>query len=57
MDAALKTEIQEIVELVKIVPEPLQLRAFGMLFRRPPWAKRRRRSFHSLDEARPRREA
>jgi hypothetical protein len=31
MDAALKTEIQEIVELVKIVPEPLQLRAFEIL--------------------------
>ena len=31
MDAALKTEIQEIVELVKTVPEPLQLRAFEIL--------------------------
>src|SRR5947199_6514664 len=31
MDAALKTEIQEIVELVKAVPEPLQLRAFEIL--------------------------
>jgi hypothetical protein len=31
MDAALKTEIQEIVELVKIVPESLQLRAFEIL--------------------------
>jgi hypothetical protein len=31
MDAALKTEIQEIVELVKNVPEPLQLRAFELL--------------------------
>jgi hypothetical protein len=31
MDAALKTEIQEIVELIKIVPEPLQLRAFEIL--------------------------
>jgi hypothetical protein len=31
MDAALKTEIQEIVEVVKTVPEPLQLRAFEIL--------------------------
>jgi len=31
MDAALKTEIQEIVELIKTVPEPLQLRAFEIL--------------------------
>src|ERR1035441_8666166 len=31
MDTSLKTEIQEIVELVKIVPEPLQLRAFEIL--------------------------
>jgi len=31
MDASLKTEIQEIVELIKIVPEPLQLRAFEIL--------------------------
>ncbi len=31
MDAALKTEIQEIVEIVKTVPEPLQLRAFEIL--------------------------
>jgi hypothetical protein len=31
MDAALKTEIQEIVEVVKTVPESLQLRAFEIL--------------------------
>ncbi len=31
MDAALKTEIQEIVEVIKTVPEPLQLRAFEIL--------------------------
>jgi hypothetical protein len=31
MDAALKTEIQEIVEVVKTVPEALQLRAFEIL--------------------------
>ena len=31
MDTSLKTEIQEIVELIKIVPEPLQLRAFEIL--------------------------
>jgi hypothetical protein len=31
MDAALKTEIQEIVEVLKTVPEPLQLRAFEIL--------------------------
>ena len=31
MDAALKTEIQEIVELVKTIPEQLQLRAFEIL--------------------------
>jgi hypothetical protein len=31
MEAALKAEIQEIVELVKTVPEPLQLRAFEIL--------------------------
>src|SRR5258708_37832825 len=31
MDAALKTEIQEIVEIVTTGPEPLQLRAFEIL--------------------------
>lgn len=31
MDAALKSEIQEIVELIKTLPEPLQLRAFEIL--------------------------
>ena len=31
MDAALKAEIQEIIELVKTVPESLQLRAFEIL--------------------------
>jgi len=31
MDAALKSEIQEIVELIKIVPESLQFRAFEIL--------------------------
>jgi hypothetical protein len=31
MDASLKTEIQEIIEVVKTVPEPLQLRAFEIL--------------------------
>jgi hypothetical protein len=31
MDVAIKTEIQEIVELVKTVPESLQLRAFEIL--------------------------
>jgi hypothetical protein len=31
MDTSLKAEIQEIVELVKTVPEPLQLRAFEVL--------------------------
>lgn len=31
MDATLKTEIQEILELIKTVPESLQLRAFEML--------------------------
>jgi hypothetical protein len=31
MDAALRAEIQEIVEVVKTVPEPLQLRAFELL--------------------------
>lgn len=31
MDTALKTEIQDIVELVKTVPEPFQLRAFEIL--------------------------
>src|SRR5208337_4199676 len=31
MDAALKTEIQEIVEVIKTVPESLQLRAFEIL--------------------------
>ncbi len=31
MDAALKTEIEEIVEVIKSVPEPLQARAFELL--------------------------
>jgi hypothetical protein len=31
MEATLKAEIQEIIELVKTVPEPLQLRAFELL--------------------------
>ncbi len=31
MDANLRNEIQEIIELVKQCPEPLQLRAFEML--------------------------
>jgi hypothetical protein len=31
MDAVLKTEIQEILEVIKTVPEPLQLRAFEIL--------------------------
>jgi hypothetical protein len=31
MDATLKAEIQEIVELVKTVPEPLQVRMLELL--------------------------
>lgn len=61
MDAALKTEIQEIIELVKTVPEPLQLRAFEILLQdaidrsagRKP--KRRENEEEELEEKPPKR--
>lgn len=56
MDTALKAEIQEIVELVKTVPEPLQVRTLELLLQdlldRTSGQKRGTRSDENLDESR-----